>query len=47
MTRLLIFSFDGTAKEPSDTEQSINRQGERQDSNITNIVNFIYYAAVT
>ena len=40
MTTLLIFNFDGTSNEPSDAEQSINDQGEKNDDNITNILKF-------
>ena len=40
MSTLLIFSFDGTSNEPRDAEQSVNKQGIKEDDSITNIVKF-------
>lgn len=40
MSTLLIFSFDGTSNEPKNAEQSINKQGIKEDDSITNIVKF-------
>ncbi len=33
MSKLLIFSFNGTSNEPSDAEQSININVTKQDDN--------------
>jgi uncharacterized protein (DUF2235 family) len=40
MTRLYIFSFDGTCNSPEDAVQGVGEEGQVEDSSITNIVKF-------
>ena len=40
MSRLLIFSFDGTSNEPSDAAQDVDYKGTKEDDNITNVLKF-------
>ena len=40
MSKLLIFSFDGTSNEPSDAKQDVDYKGAKEDDNITNVLKF-------
>ncbi len=43
MPKYLFFNFDGTGNEPEDADQDVDRWGNIEDDNITNILKFHFF----